>query len=480
MKNKEKYLTNFSEAKRKEATQKYNIIKPFILGKQSLSSISKSKGIALSTLYRWNKLYKEQGLTGLIHNTRVDKGEHKLKQNIIDEIKRLALKNKRNSIATIHRKIANYCIENNFYKPSYKQVYSIIKAMPKSVIDFSHQGEKYYQNKYDLIQIKESSRPNEIWQADHTLLDIYILDQKGNINRPWLTIIMDDYSRAIAGYFISFDAPNAQNTALTLHQAIWNKNNTNWPVCGIPEKFYTDHGSDFTSHHMEQVAIDLKINLMFSKVGVPRGRGKIERFFQTVNQTFLEQLPGYINNNDTSSDLIDFQNFEEKLRYFLIEDYNQKEHSAIQSTPINRWNSNHFFPNMPSSLEQLDLLLLEIPKSRKIHSDGIHFQGFRYSNTNLTAYVGEYVLIRYNPNDMAEIRVFYRDEFLCTAISPDLADYSIDIKEIQHARSQRRKHLKQNIASPSTTDLIKEEKSYGYSPQETTKNVKKLKRYRND
>ncbi|PWZ65693.1 transposase, partial [Staphylococcus pseudintermedius] len=381
MKNKEKYLTNFSEAKRKEATQKYNIIKPFILGKQSLSSISKSKGIALSTLYRWNKLYKEQGLTGLIHNTRVDKGEHKLKQNIIDEIKSLALKNKRNSIATIHRKIANYCIENNFYKPSYKQVYSIIKAMPKSVIDFSHQGEKYYQNKYDLIQIRESSRPNEIWQADHTLLDIYILDQKGNINRPWLTIIMDDYSRAIAGYFISFDAPNAQNTALTLHQAIWNKNNTNWPVCGIPEKFYTDHGSDFTSHHMEQVAIDLKINLMFSKVGVPRGRGKIERFFQTVNQTFLEQLPGYINNNDTSSDLIDFQNFEEKLRYFLIEDYNQKEHSAIQSTPINRWNSNHFFPNMPSSLEQLDLLLLEIPKSRKIHSDGIHFQGFRYSNT---------------------------------------------------------------------------------------------------
>ncbi|HDU1328341.1 TPA: transposase, partial [Staphylococcus pseudintermedius] len=259
MKNKEKYLTNFSEAKRKEATQKYNIIKPFILGKQSLSSISKSKGIALSTLYRWNKLYKEQGLTGLIHNTRVDKGEHKLKQNIIDEIKRLALKNKRNSIATIHRKIANYCIENNFYKPSYKQVYSIIKAMPKSVIDFSHQGEKHYQNKYDLIQIRESSRPNEIWQADHTLLDIYILDQKGNINRPWLTIIMDDYSRAIAGYFISFDAPNAQNTALTLHQAIWNKNNTNWPVCGIPEKFYTDHGSDFTSHHMEQVAIDLKI-----------------------------------------------------------------------------------------------------------------------------------------------------------------------------------------------------------------------------
>jgi len=33
---------------------------------------------------------------------------------------------------------------------------------------------------------------------------------------------------------------------------------------------------------MEQVAADLKIELVFSEVGFPRGRGKIERFFQTV------------------------------------------------------------------------------------------------------------------------------------------------------------------------------------------------------
>ena len=73
--------------------------------------------------------------------------------------------------------------------------------------------------------------------------------------------------------------------------------------------------------------------------------------------------------------------------------------------------------------------------------------------------------------------VFYRDEFLCT-ISPDL-DYSIDIKDIQHARSQRRKHLKQNIASPSTTDLIKEEKIMVIHLKKRLKR-QKLKRYRND
>ncbi|GGF70156.1 hypothetical protein GCM10010912_14230 [Paenibacillus albidus] len=94
--------------------------------------------------------------------------------------------------------------------------------------------------------------------------------------RPWLTIILDDYSRAIAGYYLSSHAPSAIQTSLSLHQAIWNKNRSDWQVCGIPEKFYTDHGSDFTSNYLEQVAVDLKIHLIFSSVGVPRGRGKIE------------------------------------------------------------------------------------------------------------------------------------------------------------------------------------------------------------
>jgi transposase InsO family protein len=38
---------------------------------------------------------------------------------------------------------------------------------------------------------------------------------------------------------------------------------------------YIDHGSDFTSRHIEQVAVDLKIRLIFSMAGKPRGRGKI-------------------------------------------------------------------------------------------------------------------------------------------------------------------------------------------------------------
>ena len=41
------------------------------------------------------------------------------------------------------------------------------------------------------------------------------------------------------------------------------------------------------------MAADLKIRLIFSTVGKPRGRGKIERFFETITQMFLPRLPGF-------------------------------------------------------------------------------------------------------------------------------------------------------------------------------------------
>jgi len=59
--------------------------------------------------------------------------------------------------------------------------------------------------------------------------------------RPWLTLIMDDYSRAIAGYTIFLGAPTALQTALALRQAMWRKQNATWPVCGIPDVLYVEY-----------------------------------------------------------------------------------------------------------------------------------------------------------------------------------------------------------------------------------------------
>lgn len=65
-------------------------------------------------------------------------------------------------------------------------------------------------------------------------------------------------------------------------------------MCGIPDVLHVDHGSDFTSRHLEYTAVALKIRLVYSTVGRPQGRGKSERFFRTLNTELLEALPGHI------------------------------------------------------------------------------------------------------------------------------------------------------------------------------------------
>src|SRR6266496_4002721 len=208
-------------------------------------------------------------------------------------IEGLALQTPPRSMAAIHRQVTTIAKEQGWKPPSYDRVRHIIKGLDPALVTLAHQGAAAYREEFDLLYRREATHANAMWQADHTPLDIVLLDEAGKAARPWLTVIEDDYSRAIASFRLSFQESTALTTALALRQAIWRKEDPRWHVCGIPSVFYTDHGSDFTSKHMEQVAIDLGIELIFSEKGIPRGRGKIERFFRSVNDLFLQDLPGY-------------------------------------------------------------------------------------------------------------------------------------------------------------------------------------------
>ncbi|HGO6693938.1 TPA: Mu transposase C-terminal domain-containing protein [Legionella pneumophila] len=428
--------------------EKFKIIQPYLEDKTTLASIAKNTHISIRSLHRWIKQYKENGLEGLRLKVRNDKGSYReLSENLVQVIEGLALQKPKRTVAAIHRQIVRYAQDNKLAIPSYATVSKIINNISPDLISLAHDGIKPYQQKYDLLYIREALRSNQIWQADHTLLDIYVLDDCGDIKRPWLTIIMDDYSRAIAGYYLSFNAPSSLQTSLAFHQAIWIKNEKQWLVCGIPEIMYTDHGCDFTSHHIEEVCASLKIQLIFSTIGKPRGRGKIERFFSTINQRVLQDLPGYVQQGTSvkKNECLTLEELELKLKSFILDEYNSQPHSTTKIAPLIRWQSNHFLPQLPETQESLDLLLLTVTKPRRVHRDGIKFQGFRYFSTTLAGFVGEDVIIRYDPRDLAEIRVFHKNNFLCRAISQDLDTGTISLKEIVQARNTRRKELRNNI-----------------------------------
>lgn len=351
-------------------------------------------------------------------------------------------------MAAIHRQVVAIAAEQGWKPPSYDRVRQIIKNIDPALLTLAHEGAAAYREEFDLLHRREATHANAMWQADHSPLDILLLDESGKTMKPWLTVIEDDYSRAIASFRLTWAPPTALTTALALRQAIWRKDDPRWQVCGIPSVFYTDHGSDFTSKHMEQVAIDLGIELIFSEKGVPRGRGKIERFFRSVNELFLQDLPGYSPPGHKGAQAtLTLTAFEEKFRTRLLSDYHNRIHSETKCTPVERWQRGGFLPRMPQSLEQLDLLLLTVRKTRRVQQDGIRFEGYRYIDPTLAGFVKEDVLIRYDPVDLAEIWVYYQDTFLCRAVSPDLAGQTVSLKEIEKARSERRKQVRSGLSS---------------------------------
>lgn len=441
-------IVELTEDKQKEALECYHIIKPFIEESIPLIRISEESSQSYRTLSRWVNQYRKYGLPGLVTKQRSDCGKHrKIKEELRIIIEGFALTKPQPSIAVIYRKVSELTNRNNWNSPSYKTVYNIVKNLNPALITLAQEGSKAYRDKYDLLYNRKSTYPNEIWQADHSLLDIWLVDDTEKHRRPWLTIIIDDYSRAIAGYFLTFQNPCVQNTSLALRQAIWYKTDPKWHVFGIPDTFYTDHGSDFTSLHLEQVSADIKMKLVFSLPGVPRGRGIIERFFETVNQLFLCHLQGYMPKGKypEKTPTMKIDELDLLIKEFLIENYNFRVHSETKVPPQELWEKDSFIPRLPDSLEQLDLLLLNEAKSRKVHPDGIHFHNFKYIDPTLAAYVGQEVIIRYDPRDIAEIRVFYNNSFLCRAISTKLAGQSISLKDIIRARNRRRNQLKGEI-----------------------------------
>jgi putative transposase len=481
-------IVNLTPEERDRAYQKYQLIEPYLNNNCSLKSISKKSNIPLRTLTSWVKKYKRDGLLTLARQSRKDKGMlRKLNQEMVKLTEALYLEYPASSCANIYRLLSSYCEKNKITVPSYRNICKIISLIPDDITTLSHFGSKAYKQKYDLLCIRESERPNQIWQADHVLMDIDVLNHTNNLQRPWLTIIIDDCSRAVCGYELSFLSPSSNKTSLCLRHAIWRKSDPQWPIFGIPEIFYTDHGSDFTSKHIEQVCADLKIQIIHSQIGQPRGRGKIERFFRTLNQKLLSNL-AMILQNKKSTYSITLKQLDQMVYKFIVE-YNNSIHSEISMKPIDRWEKDCFLPQIPESLEHLDLLLLTEAKPRMIRRDGIHFQGLRYFDIVLAEYVSKTVVIRYTPSDITSIRVFYNGNFLCQPICSELANKTVSIKEIQYARNKRRTSLKKKVkeqkslidavilSSRKTLDFIDNEDEL-IQPQKPV--INKIKLYRNE
>lgn len=429
------------------ALERFVLLRAHLQDGVPLAAVARDAGVPIGTLRHWLRRYRTGGMAALERKRRTDAGTRRvLDPRFVGLIEGLALETPRRSIAGIHRTVAEATLRDGATPPSYATVRAIVKAIDPAMTVLAQEGGKAYAEAFELLHRREAGVPNAIWQADHTLLDILVLGADGTPVRPWLSVVIDDHSRAIAACRLSTAAPSALQTALVLREAIWRKADPRWPVCGIPEVLYTDHGSDFTSRHIERACADLKVRLVFSGPGRPRGRGRVERFFSTINQRVLSDLPGYPGAGVPPPEAsISLEALDRAIRDFIEGGYHHTPHGGTGTAPVARWCADGFLPRMPESLEQLDLLLLTVACARQVHRDGVRAHGLRYIAPTLAAYVGEAVTVRFDPADMAEVRIFHEDRFVCRAICPDLAGESVGLDDIVRARRERRRDLTRAI-----------------------------------
>jgi putative transposase len=174
-------LTALSEAQRAQALSRFALIRPALEEGVSQAQVARTHQLAASTIQSWIKRYREKGLSGLANNVgRADKGKsRRLPTEAIRLIEGLALQTPPRSATSIHRQVSTIAKEQGWPTPSYNRVYTIIKNLDPALVTMAHQGAVAYREEFDLLYRRESPHANAMWQADHTPLDVWLLDETG-------------------------------------------------------------------------------------------------------------------------------------------------------------------------------------------------------------------------------------------------------------------------------------------------------------
>jgi putative transposase len=145
---------------------------------------------------------------------------------------------------------------------------------------------------------------------------------------------------------------------------------------------------------------------------------------------------------------------------------------------------------MPDSLEQLNLLLIQVAKARQVRVDGIHFQSLRYISTTLAAYVGETVTCASTPETWPKSASSMRTSFMPGRVC-GTGGATVPLREILRARNRQRRELRgvlrdRQTAVDTLLDLKrgeaaeKEDAPPAPDKPATKRSAPALKRYRNE
>jgi len=179
--------------------------------------------------------------------------------------------------------------------------------------------------------------------------------------------IIDDYSRFVPAMKYYPDM-RMSNAILTLDHAI--------RTYGIPEAIYLDNGSQFKSrgerlNNFELFCKAYNVRIITSTPYRPQGKGKIERLFGTVENQFIAEVKGKIEDEPSYT----LNQLNKDLERYLNEHYHTRIHGGTHERPVDRFGKGSLLTADPPIDAQK---YLERTESRKVNKfQEISYQGYK-------------------------------------------------------------------------------------------------------
>jgi transposase InsO family protein len=256
----------------------------------------------------------------------------------------------------------------------------------------------------------EADRPNQIWQSD-ILYGPYLPDpnQPEKNKRTYLVAFIDDFSRLAphAEFYWDEKFPTLENT---FKIAMLKR--------GMPEIIYVDNGKVYHARQLDAVCASLGIRKISCQPYSPEGKGKVERFFRTVRDDFLEEPE--IGKVQTLPEL-------NKLFWAWLEvDYQQRVHSSTGVAPLTRWRD-HIgnYLRTIGEKELVELFLWQV--NRTVNKVGlVSVQGIEFEVESMLH--NKKVEVRYNPFDLSCVHIYYQGRFFQKALPAKISRWNLAAK----------------------------------------------------
>lgn len=267
--------------------------------------------------------------------------------------------------------------------------------------------------------------PRDLYQVDHTLIDVVVIDRDGvPIGRAWLTIVLDVCTRMIVGFVVGLDPPSILRTGSALDLAVSEKTewlaarglSYEWPCYGLCKVVHTDNGSDFRADVIMMALLSHGITPKFRPLGRPHWGGHVERLIGTLMGK-CRVLPGATHRSpkargeydSAGSARLRVEDLQAWMTHQILGVYHNTPHSGLGGlTPLEAWKTKAagLDPILPDDMRAFRIDLL--PESRRtLTPQGVKLHRQEYFDARLfeALRIGSKVRVKFDPRDLRSIYV---------------------------------------------------------------------------